>query len=101
MADHMPTTTVTLIARDLDTGKNVRREFQVPVPLGEAEEGARLQELVRREHPRAEMRSLADHGATFVDSDHLVIAVFDRAALLSARREARRLNHPGQQRFAA
>lgn len=84
----------------MDSDARTTREIEVDVPLNEMEEAACLRMLVAREHPDAEMRSFANRAATFVDSRHLIVAVFDGTSLREARREARQ-PHSGQQRFAA
>lgn len=73
------TTTVRVIVklRDLDTDARVVHEHDVAPPRSIAEQRSRLIEVVAEHKPEAEIRSFANHAASFVDSDHLVVAYFE------------------------
>src|SRR4051794_12352087 len=74
-----PNTTVRVVVklRDLDTDAREVFEHDVAPPRSVAEERARLIEVVAEHKPDAEIRSFADHAASFVDSEHLVVAFFE------------------------
>jgi hypothetical protein len=71
-------TTVRIIVklRDLDTDARAEFEHEVAPPQSVAEERSRLIEVVAEHKPDAEIRSFANHAASFVDSEHLVVAYF-------------------------
>lgn len=62
--------------RDLDTDARIVFEHDVAPPRDAGEQRARLVEAVTQHKPDAEIRSFADHTASFVDSEHLVVAYF-------------------------
>lgn len=72
-------TTVRVIVklRDLDTDARVVHEHDVAPPRSVAEERSRLIEVVAEHKPDAEIRSFANHAASFVDSEDLVVAYFE------------------------
>jgi hypothetical protein len=74
-----PNATVRVIVklRDLDTDARVVFEHDVAPPWSAVEERKRLIEVVAEHKPNAEIRSFADHAASFVDSEHLVVAYFE------------------------
>lgn len=73
-------TTVRVIVklRDLDTDARTVFEHDVAPPRSVSEERDRLMEVVAEHKPEAEIRSFANHAASFVDSEHLVVAYFDK-----------------------
>lgn len=74
------TTTVRVIVklRDLDTDARTVFEHDVPPPQSPSEARARLIEVVAEHKPDAEIRSFANHAASFVDGEHLVVAHFEK-----------------------
>lgn len=62
--------------RELDTDARTVFEHDVAPPRDAAEQRARLMEAVAQHKPEAEIRSFSDHAASFVDSEHLVVAYF-------------------------
>jgi hypothetical protein len=73
-----PGTTVRIVVklRELDTDARTVFEHDVPPPQDASEQRARLIEAVAQHKPEAEIRSFADHTASFLDSEHLVVAYF-------------------------
>jgi hypothetical protein len=76
-AEKSNTVRVVVKLRDLDTDARTVFEHDVMVPRDAAEQRARLVEAVAQHKPAAEIRSFARHAASFVDSEHLVVAYFD------------------------
>ena len=74
--EKQPTVQVVVKLRDLDTDARTVFEHDVTPPRSVGEERDRLVEIVARHKPDAEIRSFANHAASFVDSDHLVVAYF-------------------------
>ena len=74
-----PSTSVRVIVklRDLDTDARTIFEHEVAPPSTGGEERTRLMEVVAEHKPDAEIRSFANHAASFVDSEHLVVAYFE------------------------
>ena len=72
-------TTVRVIVklRDLDTDTRTVFGHDVTPPQSIGEERTRLIEVVAEHKPGAEIRSFANHAASFVDSEHLVVAYFE------------------------
>lgn len=72
-------TTVRVIVklRDLDTDARTVFEHDVAPPRSAAEERSKLIDLVAEHKPDAEIRSFANHAASFVDGEHLVVAYFE------------------------
>jgi hypothetical protein len=70
------TVRVVVKLRDLDTDARTVFEHDVAPPRNEAEVRDRLLAVVADHKPDAEIRSFANHTASFVDSDHLVVAYF-------------------------
>lgn len=64
--------------RDLDTDARMVFEHDVPPPCSPSEARARLVEAVAEHKPGTEIRSFANHAASFVDSEHLIVAYFER-----------------------
>jgi hypothetical protein len=82
--------------RDLDTDARALYEHEVTPPRDTGEQRAKLVEVVARHKPEAEIRSFANHAASFVDSEHLVVAYFkDPAEIKKALKAA---NHQHDQR---
>lgn len=71
-------TTVRVVVklRDLDTDARTVFEHDVAPPRDVSEQRARLVEAVAEHKPAAEIRSFANHAASFVDSEHLIVAYF-------------------------
>lgn len=63
--------------RDLDTDARSQFEHDVAPPRDLSEQRARLVAAVAEHKPAAEIRSFANHAASFVDSEHLVVAYFE------------------------
>lgn len=78
MTSH-PKTAVRVIVklRDLDTDAREVFEHDVAPPRSASEERTRLMDAVAEHKPDAEIRSFANHAASFVDSEHLVVAYFE------------------------
>lgn len=74
--ENQPTVRVVVKLRDLDTDARTVFEHEVVPPRSVGEERDRLVEAVARHKPDAEIRSFANHAASFVDSKHLVVAYF-------------------------
>lgn len=72
-------TTVRVVVklRDLDTDARTFFEHDVAPPRSVGEQRTRLIEVVAKHKPDAEIRSFANHAASFVDSEHLVVAYFE------------------------
>ncbi|MDQ3571457.1 MAG: hypothetical protein M3383_01190 [Actinomycetota bacterium] len=64
--------------RDLDTDARTVFEHDVPPPHSPSEARTRLIDAVADHKPGAEIRSFADHAASFVDGEHLIVAFFER-----------------------
>ena len=75
--DQKTTVRVVVKLRDLDTDARTLFEHDVTPPATVGEQRARLVEVVARHKPDAEIRSFANHAASFVDSEHLVVAYFE------------------------
>lgn len=63
--------------RDLDTDEKAIFEQDVEPPRSQAEEREKLVEAVARHKPEAEFRAFANHAASFLDGEHLVVAYFE------------------------
>jgi hypothetical protein len=61
-------------ARDLDTDERSVTRFEIAPPSGTDSERRELARLVATVHPHARFRSFAGGAATFLDSQHLVVA---------------------------
>jgi hypothetical protein len=75
-AEKETTVCVVVKLRDLDTDARAVFEHDVAPPRDVSEQRARLVEVVAEHKPAAEIRSFANHAASFVDSEHLVVAYF-------------------------
>lgn len=82
----MTRATITITARDLDTDERSVVEVEATPPSGLAEQRTGLIGAVRELRPSARMRSFANGAATFIDRQHLVIAVY--SSLPKGRRTA-------------
>jgi hypothetical protein len=69
---------VTIEARHLDTDARSRTVVGAVGSSRPSEQRAELVALVGRVHPRARLRSFADATATFLDSQHLIVASYSR-----------------------
>lgn len=69
-------TTLTIEARDLDTDARRRTSMEVSPPVDSTRQRAALAEAVERLFPGARLRSFSNGAATFLDSQHLIIAFF-------------------------
>ena len=74
----MTTATITITARDLDTDERSVIEVETSPPTGLAEQRTALMGAVRNLRPSDRMRSFANGAATFIDRQHLVVAVYSR-----------------------
>jgi hypothetical protein len=92
MADEQNTTVRVIVKlRDLDTDARTVFEHHVVPPRSTAEERSRLIDLVAEHKPEATIRSFANHAASFVDGEHLVVAYFeDPGAIRKALNELAR-----------
>ena len=63
--------------RDLDTDARTVFEHDVAPPRSAAEARRQLTMVVAEHKPDAEIRSFANLAASFVDSEHLVVAYFE------------------------
>lgn len=79
-AGNETTVRVVVKLRNLDTDIRTIFEHDVVPPRSVGEERARLIEAVAQHKPSAEIRSFANHAASFVDSEHLVVAYFKEPA---------------------
>jgi hypothetical protein len=83
--------------RDLDTDARTVFEHEVAPPHSESEERIRLTEVVAEHKPDAEIRSFANHAASFVDNEHLVVAYFEEPSQIrKALRELARQHEQGE-----
>lgn len=74
--EKQPAVRVIVKLRDLDTDARTIFEHEVAPPRSLVEERDRLVAVVAQHKPDAEIRSFANHAASFVDSEHLVVAYF-------------------------
>lgn len=95
-------TTVRVIVklRDLDTDARALFEHDVAPPRSLGEERARLMEVVAQHKPQAEIRSFANHAASFVDSEHLVVVYFEEPAQIRKRLKELEGQHDQRELFA-
>ncbi|HEX6782506.1 MAG TPA: hypothetical protein VF125_10820 [Solirubrobacterales bacterium] len=79
-------TTVRVVVklRDLDTDAESIFVHAVAPPHDLGEQRERLVRAVGEHKPRAEIRSFANHAASFVDGEHLVVAYFENPAQIPA-----------------
>jgi hypothetical protein len=97
MADKQNTSVRVIVKlRDLDTDARAVFEHDVPPPRSAAEERSRLIDVVAEHKPEAAIRSFANHAASFVDSEHLVVAYFKEPREI--RRALKELNRQDGQR---
>jgi hypothetical protein len=100
-AEQKTTVRVIVKLRDLDTDARTVFEHEVPPPRSPGEERTRLIEVVAEHKPDAEIRSFANHVASFVDSEHLVVAYFEEPSeIRKALRELAR-QHGQRELFPA
>ena len=71
-----PVTTLTIEARDLDTDERTRTVLEVAAPADPAQQRAALADAVAQEFPDATLRSFSDGAASFLDSQHLIVAAY-------------------------
>ncbi|HET8955695.1 MAG TPA: hypothetical protein VFN18_08565 [Solirubrobacterales bacterium] len=71
------TVSIVVKLRGLDTDERTTFRHDVAPPRDPAEERVRLAEAVAEHKPSAEIRSFSDHTASFVDSEHLVVAYYE------------------------
>ena len=71
-----PVTTLTIEARDLDTDERSRTELEVIVAADPAKQRADLAQAVAEQFPDAALRSFSNGAATFLDSQHLIVAAY-------------------------
>lgn len=82
--------------RDLDTDDRTLFEHDVAPPRSPSEARLRLIEAVAAHAPGAEIRSFANHAASFVDGEHLIVAHFEspseigKALRMLARQDGQR-----------
>lgn len=86
--------------RDLDTDERTVFEHDVQPPRSPSEARSRLIEAVGEHTPDAEIRSFANHAASFVDGEYLIVAYFEspseiaKALRALARQDGQRELHP-------
>jgi hypothetical protein len=96
-AEQKTTVRVVVKLRDLDTDARTLFEHDVAPPASVAEQRTRLMEVVAQHKPDAEIRSFANHAASFVDSEHLVVAYFEEPGQIrKALRELARQHGQGE-----
>jgi hypothetical protein len=96
-AEQKTTVRVIVKLRDLDTDAHTFFEHDVPPPRSPGEERETFIRLVAEHKPEAEIRSFANHAASFVDSEHLVVAYFEEpGTITSALRELDRQHGQGE-----
>ncbi|MGH2744114.1 MAG: hypothetical protein ACRDN8_16885 [Thermoleophilaceae bacterium] len=71
-----PMTTLTIEARDLDTDARKQTVIDAVPPLGRSRQRAALTEAVGRLFPHARLRSFSNGAATFLDTQHLIVASY-------------------------
>jgi hypothetical protein len=71
------TISVVVKLRELDTDERTTFRHDVAPPRNPGEEQGRLAEAVAVHKPSAEFRSFSDHTASFVDSNHLIVAYYE------------------------
>jgi hypothetical protein len=80
-------TALTIEARDLDTDARRRRTLEAVPPLDPAHQRASLADAVARLFPNARLRSFSNGAATFLDSQHLIVASYADVPARNGRRE--------------
>lgn len=96
-------TTVCVVVklRDLDTDARAVFEHEVAPPRDPSEQRARLVEAVAEHKPAAEIRSFANHAASFVDSEHLIVAYFKEPPEIGKALKELSRQHGQRELFAA
>jgi hypothetical protein len=74
-------TNVIIESRDLDTDERERVEIEVEPATELHQQRSTLIALVAERHQGAKLRSFADGAATFLDSQHLVVASYSPRTL--------------------
>ena len=69
-------TTLTIESRDLDTDARNQSVISVAPPVDPGAQRAALAEAVARLFPRARLRSFSNGAATFLDTQHLIVASY-------------------------
>ena len=69
-------TTLTIEARDLDTDARRCTSLQAQAPADPTRQRAALIEAVAPLFPEAKLRSFSNGAATFLDSQHLIVASY-------------------------
>jgi len=69
-------TVLTIEARDLDTDAREQSVSNVVAPIDPGAQRAALAEAVGRLFPRARLRSFSNGAATFLDTQHLIVASY-------------------------
>lgn len=69
-------TTLTIEARDLDTDAREQTVVDAVPPLDPSRQRAALTEAVGLLFPRARLRSFSDGAASFLDTQHLIVASY-------------------------
>lgn len=100
-AEQETTVRVIVKLRDLDTDARTVFEHDVTPPRSAGEERTRLVELVAGHKPDAEIRSFANHAASFVDSEHLVVAYFEEPGQIRKAVEEHDRQHDQRELFPA
>jgi hypothetical protein len=95
-------TTLTIEARDLDTDDRRRTTIEAVPPRDPVRQRAALAEAVGRLFPAARLRSFSDGAATFLDSQHLIVASYaGLSATASRQRHGSAATEPQDSLFAA
>jgi hypothetical protein len=100
-AETRTTVRVVVKLRDLDTDARTVFEHDVAPPRDVSEQRARLVQVVAEHKPAAEIRSFANHAASFVDSDHLVVAYFEEPREIKRALTELKLEHGQSELFVA
>ena len=68
--------TLTIESRDLDTDAREQSVISVVPPVDPSAQRAAMAEAVERLFPRARLRSFSNGAATFLDTQHLIVACY-------------------------
>jgi hypothetical protein len=93
-------TTLTIEARDLDTDARRLTTIEAVPPRDPARQRAALADAVARVFPEARLRSFSDGAATFLDSQHLIVASYADQSPTSNRRRGSEAAEPQDSLFA-
>jgi hypothetical protein len=92
-----PETVVIVEARDLDTDERAIVTCPLPLASGVTPARAHIEEIVRRLHPGARLRSFGPDAASFLDSQRLVVVHWRSDPAAGAPDESPQPVQPGEQ----